>query len=308
MARRSRNYIKGGRSMEKVLRRKKKVKITPFKFVNYSIFVLMGLATLYPLWYVFMGSLMPYHEFIKSPFIIFPKNASLEAYKSVFKNNTIMPAMTISVVTSLLGTLLSMVLTILGAYVFSVKKFPFKNFLFGVVIFTMLFGGGVIPMYITLARYGMVDHPIVYIVPGAINTFYLIILKNAFQGVPLSLREAAEMDGCGQFKLLLKVYLPLSLPTIATITLFYAVDKWSDLYSGIYYINSAKYYNLQMVLYNMLSGNDSSVGTIVNPGATYIAEQVKYASVMVTTIPVLLVYPFLQKYFVKGVLFGALKD
>ncbi len=293
----------------KSCRLKKKFRITPFKIFNYGLFILLGIITLYPMWYVLMGSLMPYHEFIKNPIILYPINFTFEAYKSVFRNKTIMPAMFISTYTTLLGTLLSIILTILGAYVFSVKKFPFKNFLFGLVIFTMLFGGGVIPMYITLGKYGILDTPLVYMIPGAINTFYLIILKTSFQQVPQSLREAAEMDGCGQFRMLVQIYVPLSLPTIATLTLFYAVDKWSDLYSGIYYINSAKYYNLQVVLYNMLSGNDSNIGSIVNPGgSTYIAEQVQYASVIVATVPILLVYPFLQKYFVKGVLLGAIKD
>lgn len=282
-----------------------------FPCLNYILFIFLAVVTLYPLWYVFMGSVVPYASLLQSPFFVHPGRWSFAAYGQIFENKMIMPAFGLSVWTTLAGMVYSLVLTVLGAYVLSVRGLPYKKVLFVFVLFPMLFSGGIIPMYITLNSLGLINNPLVYILPAGINVFYLLVLKTSFQEIPPSLIEAADIDGCGKLKLLFSVILPLSLPALATVSLFYLVDKWSDLYSGIYYINSAKYHNIQVIIYNLMSATDNGANlqpVDLGSGDVLLAEQVRFACVIIATVPMLCIYPFLQKYFVKGVMLGSVKE
>ena len=175
------------------------------------------------------------------------------------------------------------------------------------IIFTMLFNGGLIPTYLIYRSLGLIDTLWVYIAPHLVTTFYMLILKTNFQGVPQDLKDAAIIDGCNEFSVLFRVMIPLSMPVLATITLFYTVDRWNDLFTAIFFIVDAEKFSLQAVLYFMISraGAESIPGETRE--LTLAGEQIKLAAIMAATIPVLLVYPFLQRYFVKGVLIGAIK-
>lgn len=291
-----------------VKRRRKRISL--FSITNYSLFVLLGIIMLYPLWYVFIASIVTYKELISSTIILIPKNPGFHAYIHVFNNKTMMPAFVLTVWTTVAGTALAMFFTIMAGFVFSVKSFPFRNFCFTLILITMLFGGGLIPYYILLKDLRLINNPLVYIIPGCLNTFYMIILRTAFNEIPDSIKEAAEIDGCSMWRIMITIVIPLSMPAIATIMLFFMVDKWNDLYTCLYFIYRSHLYNLQRVLYNMLQGSNSgsSIGSISLPtGQVMIDEQVKYACILVATIPILCVYPFLQKYFTKGVMLGAIK-
>ncbi len=287
----------------------KKKKFPWFQILNYAFFAFCVIMVLYPFWYVFIGSVTPYEQFSQMILKLWPKEFTLQAYKQImFVQKNVMRAMGLTAGVTFAGCGLSMFLTILGAYVFSAPHFPGKNLIVGLIVFTMLFSGGMVPMYVLLHKIHILDTPFVYFLPNAINVFYLLILRTAFHELPDGLREAAEIDGCGHWRMVFYFVVPLSMPAIATVALFYMVDRWNDLYTGIYYIISPKYYSLQVVLYNMLSGENQVNSLPVGSAGTLISEQVKYASILISTIPIICVYPFLQKYYTKGVMVGAIKD
>ncbi len=286
-----------------------KKKIPWFSIFNYTFFVFCVICVLYPFWYVFIGSITPYERFSQMVIKLWPENASFEAYRQIlFVQKNIVRAMGLTAAVTAAGCVLSMVLTIIGAYVFSADPFPGKQVVVGLIVFTMLFSGGMVPMYVLLYNIRILDTPFVYFVPNAINVFYLLILRTSFNELPGGLREAAEIDGCGHWRMIIYIVVPLSMPAIATVALFYIVDRWNDLYTGIYYIIDPKYYSLQVVLYNMLSGENQVNSLPVGGGGTLISDQVKYASILITTLPIVCIYPFLQKYYAKGVMLGAIKD
>lgn len=288
---------------------KKRKKLRWFNVINNAVFAVLGFLTIYPLWYVFVASIEPYNKLIDQVFVLFPEEITFAAYEKLFQSETILRAFGVTVFSTVVGTILSLFFIAIGAYVFSIKYFPGKKICLNIVLLTMMFGGGVIPMYMTLKTYHLLDNIWVYIIPSLINTFYLIIMKTTFQGIPESIREAAEIDGCSHWKMLWKIYMPLSKAAFATIALFIAVDKWNDLYTGIYYIIDSTKYSLQVVIYNMISSIDPSTsGAIVTQGQAMVNEQVKYACIIFATVPILIVYPFLQKHFTKGVLVGSIKD
>ncbi len=281
---------------------------TIFKIFNYSLFIIIAIVTLYPFWYTLMGSIVPYEEFADKALLLIPNNVTFNAYKQIFATSTIPDAYKITIFITVVGTVLNLFFTAVGAYVFSRRNLPGKNIIFSFIIFTMLFSGGLIPMYLTLHNYHLIDKIWVYILPSLINTFYLIIMKTNFQEVPQSLEESAEIDGCSHFGILFKIYIPLSLPVIATVGLFYAVDRWNELFTALFFITDPKKYTLQAVLYNMLTSVDTTTSNVLGSSKEkLISEQVKLASIIVAVVPILLVYPFLQKYFIKGVMIGSVK-
>jgi putative aldouronate transport system permease protein len=280
-----------------------------FQGINYTVFILLSLITIYPFWYTLVGSLVPFTEFSEKALLLIPDTITFSAYKQIFAADTIPNAYKITAFITIVGTVMNLLFTSLGAYVFSRKRLPGRTFFFMAIIFTMLFSGGLIPMYLTLQQYHLVNSVWVYIFPSLINTFYMIIMKTSFQQIPDSLEESAEIDGCTHFGILFRIYLPLSLPLLATIGLFYAVDKWNELFTALFFITDASKYTLQAVLYNMLTSVDTTTQNVSSlTSEDLISEQVKLASIVVAVIPILLVYPFLQRYFIKGVLIGSIKE
>lgn len=284
-------------------------RMRPFAIANALFFVLLSVVTLYPFWHTIVGSLISFSEFVQRTVLIFPRRPTLAGYAYVLAQRQILDSFMVSVFSTAVGAASSLVMTSLAGYVLAQRGLPGRNAMFVFVLVAMLFSGGLIPLYVVLSRLRLVNNIWVYILPGLINTFYVIIMKTSFQEIPDSLVDAARMDGCTDFGILFRVVVPLSLPVMATIALFYAVNKWNNLFTAIFFITDARKLNLQAVLYNIVSSADMSQEDVVGKGdMAMVSEQIKYTTIVVATAPILVVYPFLQKYFIKGVLIGAIKE
>ena len=277
-----------------------------FSVVNYFLLSVIGLLCLLPFLHVLAGSFTTNAELAAKPFIIIPEVWSLAAYEFVFSTNTIMRAMLVSICVTIAGTAWSMLLTSLTAYGLARKDLDGRRVFMFLVVFTMLFQGGMIPTFLIVKELGMINTYLALIIPSSISAFNMIILKNFFQNIPEGLEESAKIDGSNDFGILFRIVLPLSLPAMATISLFYAVTYWNTYLSAILYIDSAHMWPIQVWLRQVVvlaSGLDGSTTEDVPPPD----QAVKMAVIIVATIPIMLVYPFLQKHFAKGVLLGSIK-
>lgn len=287
-----------------------------FNVINYLFMIFMITVTLYPMLYVLFASFSDPTEFAKVDSLLFkPAGFSLEPYKTVFKMSNIGIGFRNTGFYLAAGTMLSMILTIFGAYALSKKDFYLRRPIMILLMVTMFFNGGMIPTYLVVNSLNMTNTIFAVLIPGCISTYNLIIMRTAFEGIPVSLLESAEIDGANQFTIMLRIVLPLSAPTLATITLFYAVGRWGDWYSALVYLQGRRdLYPLQMFLREMLVKGDMTDPAYVSAlnaaqAKSYLLNQVvKYATIVVTTLPILMVYPFLQRYFVKGVMIGAVKE
>ncbi len=272
---------------------------------------LVGFSALFPLIYVVIISITPLSELARNGgFSVFPQDVTFKAYEAVFKSPLIPKALRITIIITLVGTISNLLFTALLAYPLSKKSLPFRSSILLFLLFTLVFNGGLIPTYLVVHATGLVNTLGALFIPTLISTFYLLIMKTFFENLPEELMEAARMDGYGEFRLLFRVVLPLSAPIIATLGLFYGVAHWNEFFAGIIYINNPDLLPLQVVLRNMLSGAtmNSELQTL-NPQlvAQLPGESFKMALVVVSTLPIILIYPFLQKYMSQGMLLGAIK-
>ncbi len=240
-------------------------------------------------------------------FILIPRTFTLDAYKYILSTPTIFKSIGVSIFVTVLGTFISMILTSLLAYGLSRKYLHGRRIFNFIIVFTMLFSGGMIPGFILVNSLGMMNTLWALIIPGAISAYNMIIMRNFFQGIPDSLEESAKMDGCTDLGVFWKIILPLSLPSIATISLFYAVNYWNTYQSAILYLNDSAKWPIQVLLRQIVivsSGMnaDAAAVDVIPP-----AQSVKMAVIVVAIVPMLLVYPFVQKYFVKGAMVGSVK-
>ena len=279
-----------------------------------NVLLLMGLVliTAYPLVYVVFASLSDPSQLIAyRGALLRPLGISFDAYKLVLQNPMIAIGYRNTLFYVVAGTALNMFLTCLGAYALSRRDVMLKKPIMILIVFTLFFSGGLIPTYLLVGQtLQMQDTVWAMIVPTAINTWNLIILKTAFESVPVSLEEAARIDGANDFTILFKIVLPLSLPALAVVVLFYAVGHWNAYFNALIYIRSRDLYPLQLVLREILiTSNVESMTTSVSTGDAFqVGQTIKYATIVVATLPILVIYPFLQKYFVKGALIGAIKE
>lgn len=281
-----------------------------FDVFNITILVLLSIACLYPLLYVLFASFSDPGELAQvRGFLFGPKGFTLEAYKRVFANPTLGSAYLNTVFYVVVGTAVNIFLTSLGAYGLSRKNVMFSTPLMLMIVFSMYFSGGVIPLYLLVGDLGLLNTRWAMILPGAISAYNLIIMRTSFLGIPDSYEESARMDGANDFTILFRVILPLSLPVIAVMVLFYGVGHWNQYFNAMIFLQSRDLYPLQLLLREILIANDtSSMTTGVGAGdAMPIGETIKYATIVVATVPILALYPFLQKYFVKGVMIGGIK-
>lgn len=277
-----------------------------FSIINYVLLTIIGLLSFLPFLHVLAGSFTTNAELAAKPFVIIPEVWSLSAYEFVFSTNTITRAMLVSIFVTLIGTAFSMLLTSLTAYGLARKDLDGRRVLMFLVVFTMLFQGGLIPTFLVVKELGMIDTYASLIIPISISAFNMIILKNFFQNIPEGLEESAKIDGSNDFGILFRIVLPLSMPAIATISLFYAVTYWNTYLNAILYIDSSNKWPVQVWLRQIVvlaSGLDGSTNDDVPPPD----QAVKMAVIIVATIPIMLVYPFLQKHFAKGALLGSIK-
>ncbi|GAA3400315.1 carbohydrate ABC transporter permease [Paenibacillus hodogayensis] len=277
----------------------------------YAILVMFALATLFPLYYVFVVSVTPFAELMRNGgFVIVPAQVTFDAYKEIFSSSRIPRALQVTVTITLLGTFMNLVVTTLLAYPLSKKFVPGRSFFLLAVVFTMLFSGGLIPSYLVIRGIGLYNTIWALVVPGMVSAFNLLIMKTYFESLPAELEDAAKVDGCGDVSTLARIVLPLSMPIMATLGLFYGVTHWNEYFKGIMYISDRSLYPMQVLLRNMIqTPNVSQELMITNTlqAAQLPPETIKMATVVVAIVPILLVYPFLQKYFIKGMLIGAVK-
>ncbi len=283
-----------------------------FSVINIVLLALLMLITAYPLLYVVFASLSDPSSIVAyRGALLKPLGLTMDAYTRVLQNPMIAIGYRNTVFYVVAGTALNITLTCLGAYALSRQNVMFKRPIMLLIIFTLFFNGGLIPTYLLVGQtLHMADTVWALIVPTAINTINLIILKTAFESVPVSLEEAARIDGANDFTILFRVVLPLSLPALSVVVLFYAVAHWNAYFQALIYIQSRDLYPLQLVLREILiTSNVESMTTSVSSGDRFeIGQTIKYATIVVATLPILLIYPFLQRYFVKGALLGAIKE
>lgn len=283
----------------------RKRKTGVFDIINDTILIMIGLTMLYPFIYLLLVSISPIETVMKGGFLVIPTRLSFTAYKYVFQTG-IDKAYTVTLISTIGGIILSLTLTSLGAYVLSNKNIVGWKFLTTLLIITMIFSGGLIPTYLVVKNIGLIDKIAVLFIPNAINTFWLFIMRNFFQSIPGSLAESARIDGCSEYKILIKLILPLSLPIVATLALFYGVGFWNQYFNAIIYINSSEKYPLQVII-RMMYQSALSVTLTPSDMLPPPVQTIRAATIMIATLPILCVYPFLQKYFAKGIMVGAIK-
>ena len=284
---------------------RKKRKISAFTIVNTVLLALVTLLMLYPFWYIIIGSVSSTNYIYIGKMLLLPDQINLDAYVTMLSNKRVVQSFFNSLFVTLTGTFLSMVLTFMGAYVLSKQYLPYRSLLTLFLVFTMLFEGGMIPFYLLVNKLGMTDTIWSLIIPGCISTYNLIIMRNFLMTIPIELEEAAEIDGAGQLGIMLKVYLPLAKSVMATVTLFYAVSYWNSFFWATIFLNDSKYWTLQVILRELVLM--ANAAAIDSANGTMITENAKMALIIITSLPIIMVYPFLQKYFVKGMLVGSVK-
>lgn len=270
------------------------------------IMVLLIIVFLIPILYVMSTSVTPYSEIIKNGgFVIFPKEITFTAYKQLLSSSAIPKAFAVSVFVTLVGTPINMILSILVAYPLSKKDLPFRSGLVFLVMFTMLFNGGLIPTYLVVKSTHLINTVWALIIPGAISTYNVILLKSYFEGMPSELFEAAIIDGAGKLKTLVSIAIPLAKPVIMTVMLLYLVANWNVFFPAIYYIHDNDLKPLQVVLRDLLSSAKEVLSDNVDSSIPSLTLQM--AAIVITATPVIVVYPFIQKHFTKGIMLGAVK-
>jgi len=279
----------------------------------YIILFLLSIITLLPLVNVLSLSLSEADAIYRNPMMLIPHQFTIEAYEYIFSTRILLTSFGISVFATVVGTLFNLIFTISGGYALSKTQIPGYKYWMWMIIFPMLFGAGLIPMYILLKNLHLIDSIWVLVFTGLVAPFYLILMRNFFWSIPEELEECARMEGASDLRILLHVVIPLSKPAIATIGLFYAVGHWNDLFTGLFFINDNTKWPLQVLLRSIIIDmnalNTRSVGALTNEvGRVIVAgENIKAATIIFSIVPILMVYPFLQKYFVKGILLGSVK-
>jgi len=282
-----------------------------FSLLNVAFMTALMLITVYPIWHVAMASIsVPKVVANIRGLILWPQGGfSLETYRTCLQHPSLLTAYRNTLIYVLLGTGINLVLTLLTAYVLSRRNLMLKGVLLTFMMFTMYFSGGMIPTYLLVNNLGMLDTVWAMVLPGAINITNVIITRTYFMGLPDSLEESARIDGANEWLILFRIVLPLSAPIIAVISLYYGVGHWNSWFDAMIYLRNRELYPLALILREIvISGDVSSIEDEIDVyewDAT--TETVKYGTIMIATIPIMCVYPFLQKYFAKGVMIGALK-
>lgn len=283
-----------------------------FNIANYTILSLFFLIVLYPLVYIVSASFSSTEAVISGKVWLWPVDPGLKGYEAVFSNNAIWSGFANSIFYTVVGTVINVILTIIAAYPLSRKDFIGRNSIMFIFVFTIMFSGGLIPSYLLVKDLGMLDSRWAMILPSAINVFNVIIARTYFQtNIPNEMLEAAQVDGCSDWKFLTRIVLPLSGPIVAVISLFYAVSHWNSYFSALLYLKDRELYPLQLVLRSILIQNQIDPSMVMNEedlvARQGLADLLKYSLIVVASVPVLIIYPFVQRHFVKGVMIGSVK-
>ncbi|MGG1517877.1 carbohydrate ABC transporter permease [Paenibacillus oryzisoli] len=278
------------------------------RIFNLVVVVVLGLAALaaiLPLMYVVSMSITPFTEVLKNGgFVLIPKSITLSAYHKLFTETNIPRAYVITIIITVVGTVVNLVLTSLMAYPLSRKNLPGRTFFLLMVVFTMLFSGGLVPTYLIVKSLGLLNSVWSMILPNAVWSFNVLIMKSFFEGLPEELFESARMDGAKEFRILWQIVLPLSIPSMLTIGLFYMVGHWNEFFQAIMYVTDRGLFPLQVVIREILIQTQMPLENAENMMPT---ETMQMASVVMASLPIIVVYPFIQKHFTKGMLMGSVK-
>ncbi|MBA2938620.1 carbohydrate ABC transporter permease [Paenibacillus sp. CGMCC 1.16610] len=282
-----------------------------FPIVNYTVLALIGLVTLFPLYYVVVVSFMDPSEYLKGGLRLFPSTWSLASYKYLLSTKSFLNASMISGFLAIVGTFCSLVITAALSYALSRRRMPARRAILLLILLTTLFNPGMIPPYLLIRDLHLINSIWALIIPVLTSGWYVILMKGFFDSIPDSLEEAAQMDGCNDIGIWFRIILPLSLPSLAAFGLFYAVSYWNTFFSAVLYMTDASKWPLQVLLQNMLIDSSTAAGggaaqELMNEQSIP-PETLKMAAVVIATVPILFVYPFLQKHFAKGVMVGSIK-
>lgn len=287
--------------------KKKKHRITAFDVVVYTILIVFAIIVFLPFYNCVMISFTTEREILQNKFVLFPTEWTLNSYREILSDSQVASGFLVSVIVTWFGTAFNLLLTFLAAYAFSKPAFPFRRILYYLFIFTMFFSGGMIPNYLLIKELGMIDSLLSLILPTGLSIYNMILMKTYFESLPKELSEAARIDGAPELTLLVKIILPLCAPIIATVCLFYAVDRWNDWFNSMLYINTDTLYPLQLVLRSIVNSATSKEIADATGMVRVYGEGIKMATVLVVMLPIMLVYPFLQRFFLKGIMLGAVK-
>ena len=287
--------------------RKKKKKFNLSYFILAFALCVYALLILYPFYSSILTSFVPYSVAIRNSFLLYPKGIDLGSYEFIFSWGTLWYGFRTTIIVLVLGVTYNLFLTVTLSYVLS-KPIPGRKIVNLMIVFTMFFQGGLIPGYLLIKNLGLIDNYAAMFLPMGINIMNMMIMRSYFQSVPEELSEAAKLDGAGEYTILFRIALPLSKPMLATIGLYYGVDRWNEWYNGMLYMRSVEKWPLQLHIRNMIQSVTSIVDQIpeaIRP-TTYPAG-IQMAGIIVTIFPIAIIYPFLQKYFVKGLTLGGIK-
>ena len=293
---------------------KKTISGRVFDFSNAILMLFLMLICLYPLLYITFASISdPRWVMQQSSVILWPHDITFVAYLRVFQYEMVRSGYINTILYTALGTIINLLLTSLGAYGLSRKSLLLRNQMMFLIVFTMWFSGGMIPTYLTVRNLHIDNTIFAVVLPGAINTYNLIVMRTSFAGIPDSLEESAKVDGANDFHILFRIILPLSTPVIIVMILFYGVSHWNAWFDAFIYLRDSKLYPLQLILRQILIQNsygDMMQGSGTGAGSADfvpISVTIKYAVIIVATLPIMCLYPFMQKHFIKGVMIGAIK-
>lgn len=283
-----------------------------FNGVNGLLLLCLTLVFLYPMWYVLMGSFSdPFQLFTNNELLLVPKGFSLKGYEQVFKNPNILTGYKNTLFYVSVGTVANVLVTSLGAYVLSRPDLMLRKVFTVMVVFTMYFGGGLIPTFLVVKGVGLYNSRLALILPTLVGTWNMIVMRTSFKAIPASLVESAKLDGANDFVILFRIVLPCAKATVAVMVLYYAVGYWNSWFNAMIYLKDKQKYPLQLFLREILLANTANGATaegFEESDMLYLEDVVRYATIMVSTVPILCVYPFCQKYFMKGVMLGSVKE
>lgn len=292
-------------------RKRRSVSDIIFLTINYVLLIVCCIIVLYPIYYMFIISISDGYAVLRGEVKLLPVGINFSSYKAVLESPDIPRSYLNTVIYTVVGTFINVAMTAMCAYPLSRKKFYGRNVFAFMIIFTMFFDAGMIANFMVVDQLHLTNKIWAIVLPGAINAWYMVIMRTFFQQIPEEIYESAHLDGAGDFVIFGKIVLPLSVPTIMTMVLFYAVGHWNSWFNALIYLDDKAKYPVQLIMRNIvLSGETSALSSsaaVMSQDAGIIATNVKYAVVFVTMLPILLVYPFIQKYFVKGIMVGALK-
>ena len=286
-------------------RASRETRIQAIDIIICVILVVFALLIIIPFWHAFVVSISSKDAYARHSFLLWPVELDLTAYKSVFNDDALWGGYRITLILLIFGTAYQLFFTVITGYALSRKNWTGKNLVMNMILVTMFFGGGMVPYYHLITQLGMYNTNWVMIIPGAIDTFTMLLMRNYFASLPAEMEESAKIDGANDIIIFAKIFLPLSLPMLATVGLFFAVGNWNSWYNAMVFIENPHIWPLQMVLKDMIDDMSSSMNR-PNVGEMY-SEGLTMAAIFFTIVPVMCFYPFLQRFFVKGIVVGAIK-